>query len=201
MRVSPVRTSYDGGHRIWTGHLYSQARLPRAGVVFGRMLAKGVPWKSSPNPDWWQDSGWVTLWKLWAPFPRTTSTELIEYRMVELVSSWSLHPYVLVSFVQEGTLQTTERETWTSEQPKSPQHTTCPVWKMCWGNVGTVSNPCLVYVETHIRIGGSPCPTLSGCQGNWDWRAQRPRVEWNMNGKKEKNRKDACWYSAIFIDG
>ena len=40
---------------------------------------------------------------------RTTPILLIEYE-VKRVFTWSLHPYVLVSLVQQGTLQATKRK-------------------------------------------------------------------------------------------
>ena len=41
---------------------------------------------------------------------RTIHTELIENGEVELVPTWSLHPYVLVSLIWGGTLRATKRE-------------------------------------------------------------------------------------------
>ena len=38
-----------------------------------------------------------------APLLKITPTQLTEHGEVELVPTWSLHPYVLTSLVQEGT--------------------------------------------------------------------------------------------------
>lgn len=41
---------------------------------------------------------------------RTTSTQLTELKEIELVPTWSPNPYVLVSLVCEGSLQTAKGE-------------------------------------------------------------------------------------------
>lgn len=45
------------------------------------------------------------------PLLRTTPTQLIEHGEVELIPTWSIQPYILMSLVWEGTLQATKRET------------------------------------------------------------------------------------------
>jgi hypothetical protein len=49
---------------------------------------------------------------------KTAFTQLIEFREVKLVQTWTLHLCVPISFVQERTLQVTEREIWTPTQPQ-----------------------------------------------------------------------------------
>lgn len=51
---------------------------------------------------------------------------------VGLVPAWSLHAYILVSFMLEDTLQAVERSTWTQMQSQNPWSTICPVNKICW---------------------------------------------------------------------
>lgn len=46
----------------------------------------------------------------------TTFTQLCECREVKFVPEWYFHIYILVSLVQEGTLQSMETETWTPTQ-------------------------------------------------------------------------------------
>ena len=45
----------------------------------------------------------VGLHKLTAPLPRTTPTQLIEHAEGDLVPTWSLYLYILVSLIKEGT--------------------------------------------------------------------------------------------------
>ena len=65
-------------------------------------------------------------------FPKMDSGETItedsmhtahEHRKVKLVPIWNLHSYDLVSLVQGGSLQATERETQTLSQPQNLQST------------------------------------------------------------------------------
>lgn len=41
---------------------------------------------------------------------RTTPPQLIEHGEAELIPTWSIQPYILMSLVWEGTLQTARRE-------------------------------------------------------------------------------------------
>ena len=50
---------------------------------------------------------------------KTKPTQLIEHREVKLVTTQSLHPYVVASLVQEDTLHVTERETETNPATKA----------------------------------------------------------------------------------
>lgn len=47
--------------------------------------------------------------------PRSTPTEFTEHEEVELVTTWSLHHYILVSLVKEGPLQATKRNASTNQ--------------------------------------------------------------------------------------
>jgi hypothetical protein len=69
---------------------------------------------------------------------RINSTQSLNVE-IKLVQAWSFHPYVLVSLRREGTLQATERETWTPPSPcliHTHTHTHTPTigpsCKMCW---------------------------------------------------------------------
>jgi hypothetical protein len=82
------------------------------------------------------------------PLLETTPTQFTEHGDAELVPTWSLHTYVLVSWVQEDTLQVTDRETWTSTHPEELKPTVYPTCKVFYGNGGTelvgVTNQCLI---------------------------------------------------------
>jgi hypothetical protein len=51
-------------------------------------------------------------------------------------AAWCFHPYIIVSFVKEGTLWGMETEIWTPIQPQNSGPTICPAYKMCLGNGG-----------------------------------------------------------------
>lgn len=62
---------------------------------------------------------------------RIASTKVIEHREVELVGTWSLVFYTLVSLAQQGTFQTMERETWILTQSHNFLFIICPACTMC----------------------------------------------------------------------
>lgn len=56
----------------------------------------------------------------------TTFIQLCERREVKFVPEWYFHIYILVSLVQEVTLQFMETETWTLTQTQNPPPTIFP---------------------------------------------------------------------------
>lgn len=56
----------------------------------------------------------------------TTFTQLYECREVKLAPIWYLQTYILVSLVEEDTLQAMETETWTPTQTQNPSPTIFP---------------------------------------------------------------------------
>ena len=62
--------------------------------------------------------------------PRSTPSEFTEHEEVELVPTWSLHLYILVSLVKEGPLQATKSNANTNQVTK-PLPTVCPAYEIC----------------------------------------------------------------------
>lgn len=69
------------------------------------------------------------------PLSRTVLTQLIEHQQVELMLSCNPHPYVLVPWVWESTLKSTERERRTPTQLQNLLPTICPDCKICYAIV------------------------------------------------------------------
>lgn len=111
------------------------------------LLAKGVLWRSPPpkKPSLMLGQR-VTLHRHQVPTVKVKkSSQLIECGEFNLVPAWSLHPYVLVYFVQEETLLATKM--WISTQPQNLWLIICPACKMWWNSGGKelvgVANKCL----------------------------------------------------------
>lgn len=106
-----MRSPNDGVHRISVDCLLllNEASSSRIGLHSIELLVKGVPWESSTTPAVAKAKGHPLQIDGNAPSLGTTPTLLIEGK-VELVSTRSLHPCILVSLVWEGTQQATKRE-------------------------------------------------------------------------------------------
>lgn len=93
-------------------------------------LVEGVPWdlqtsQANVSPEGCSlKTNKESHWQGQHPHSSLKSKE------VKLVAAWSFHPYILVSLLQKGTLQATERETWTPTQLQNYPPTTCSAYKM-----------------------------------------------------------------------
>ena len=65
-----------------------------------------------------------------APLLRTTLTQLIEPREVQLVLMWNLHHLVLFCFVEKSILQDTKREMWPATQSQNITLIICPACRI-----------------------------------------------------------------------
>lgn len=99
----------------------------------------------------------------WGRLLRTVPTQFIENGDTELVRTWSLQPYILVSLVWEGTMLATKGVTWTQTQPQNLWPKIYLAWKICQCSGGTelevIAKQCLIWLNTY-SITQNSCPGL-----------------------------------------
>lgn len=121
-----------------------------------------------------------------APLLKTTTTQFIAYRKVELVSVWNLHPYPLVSGLESlqkekpGYQLLSYNLSYLEDRLGWWGHRTCgsgqPMFGLTWGPL-------------HEKEPGWP--------GTREWIVQRPSIELNMTGKTKQNN-EMKWFLMTF---
>lgn len=113
MVVTPGKIPSNGVYRVSVAICYRQAKLPLAGLGCIQLSCwpRGPHGNSQNTQVMAETEGCSTQMDSRVRMPRVTPTQFIEHREDKPVPARSPLSYLLVSLIQEGTLQAMKRET------------------------------------------------------------------------------------------
>lgn len=117
--------------------------------------------------------------------PRSQSTQLFESGEIVLMPTWSLHLFILVSLVREGTLQTKDREKPSIYNLSFLQN----MLEQWWDKISGSIQPMSISLKGHFVI-KEPIPNTVLVTKNQKLDSQIPSVKLNTPDKKQKKLKE-----------